>query len=243
MSDTHHIIKAMLYPNTMKNAKGKFLARTSKHTSYNIRGICESIREKSGIVNTDTLEYHVKLFLDEMAELLETGNKINTGYFSAQANVKGSFDTMSDNFDEVRHRVEISFSSGHLIRQRAARLKAEILRINPVSFSIDKITDAQTKLITDKLVWNRLLVIHGEKIKVAGNDPAVGVYFVNTENGSETHLPVPVLYENSHATLKLFVPELASGTYHLKVTTQFTGNAVLLAQTRSFLYPHMLHVD
>jgi len=155
----------------MKNAKSSYLARTCKHTTYNIREICESAKEKTGIVTTDTLEYHVKLFFEEMLALLEDGNKINAGYFTAQANVKGAFNSKYDDFDAEKHSVDIVFSSAKLTRQKAKKLKAEILHIKPSNYGIRTVTDGQTKLDISKLVANRLLVISGDKVKIVGNDP------------------------------------------------------------------------
>lgn len=243
MSEIHRTIKAILYPNLLKNAKGKYLARTSKNTTYNIREICESLKEKSGVVNIDALEYHAKLFFEEMLELLEDGNKINTGYFTVQANVKGSFDSFSDNFDENKHSVDIVFSAGHLTRQRVKSMKAEILHVKPFSYGIRKVTDMQTKLETNKLVVNRILVISGDKIRITGDNPTVGLYLIHTENGKETHFPATALYQNSNATLTLIVPELVAGTYQLKVTTQYAGKGTPLTKPRSFTYPNLFQVD
>lgn len=243
MSVTHRTIKAILYPNPMKNAKGKYLARTSKNNIYNIQEVCESLKNKSGMVNIDAMEYHVKLFLEEMTDLLEDGNKINTGYFTAQANVRGSFDSLADKYDSERHSIQIVFSTGSLVRQRASELKAEILRIIPTNYGIRTVTDAQTKLDTDKLVMNRMLVISGKKIKITGNDTAVGLYLIHTESGAETHFTASALYQNGNEKLMLIVPELASGTYQLKITTQYAGKGSPLAQPRSCAYAQLLHAD
>ena len=243
MSVIHRTIKAILYPNPMKNANGKYLARTSKHSVYNIRDICESLKNKAGMVDVDAMEYHAKLFFEEMTDLLEDGNKINTGYFAAQAQVRGSFDSKGDQYDAKRHSVQIVFSVGHLIRQRAAKLKAEILRIEPNNYCIRTVTDAQTKSDTDKLVMNRLLVISGEKIKITGDDPTVGLYLIHAESGTEHHFPASTLYQNSNATLMVLVPELAQGSYRLKIITQYAGKGTLLTEPRSCAYVNLLHAD
>jgi hypothetical protein len=243
MSVINRTIKAILYPNPMKNAKGKYLARTSKNNIYNIQEVCESLKNKSGMVNVDAMEYHVKLFLEEMTDLLEDGHKINTGYFTAQANVRGSFDSRADQYDSDRHSVQIVFSTGHLIRQRASELKAEILRIRSNNYGIRKVTDAQTKSDTNKLVMNRMLAVSGDKIKIAGDDPTVGLYLIHTESGAEHHFPATALYQNGNGTLMLIVPEFASGNYELKVTTQYAGKGTPLAQPRSCIYANLLHAD
>lgn len=243
MSIIHHTIKAVLYPNPMKNAKGKFLARTSKHQTYNIREVCESLHNRTGLVNVDSMEYHVNLFLNEMADLLEDGNKINTGYFTAQAHVRGAFDSKADEYDPEKHRIQILFSTGQLIRQRAANLKAEILKIASKNYGIWSVTDAQTKSITDKLVKNRLLIVRGDKIKITGNDPTVGLYLLNTEMENEYHFPASALFQNGNTTLMLLVPELAPGSYRLKISTQYAGKGMPLSQPRDCVYANLLHVN
>jgi len=243
MSVIHRAIKAILYPNPMKNAKGKYLARTSKNSTYNIRETCESLKNKSGMVNVDAMEYYVKLFFEEMTDLLEDGNKINTGYFTAQANVRGAFDSKADRYDSERHSIQIVFSAGQLIRQRATGLKAEILRIGSNNYGIRTVTDAQTKSDTDKLVMNRLLVISGKKIKITGDNPIVGLYLTHTESGTEHHFPASNLFQNGNAILILIVPELASGSYQLKIITQYAGKGTPLTQPRSCVYANLLHAE
>lgn len=243
MSAPDKIIKAILYPNPMKNAKSKYLARTHKNTSYNIKDVCEHAKKNTGIVNADVIEYHVKIFFEQMLELVKQGNRVETGYFAAQAFVKGSFNTLHDEYDAQKHHVDIVYSASKHTRESAKVLSAKIVHGNPLYFGIQKLTDAQTKLIVTKLVANRLLEISGDKVKITGNDPSVGVYFVNAETGSELQLSTPQLYENGNATIRLFVPELAPGTYLIKIITQYSGNNIPLSQARSSIYPHLLFVD
>ena len=244
MSAIHRTIKAILHPNPMKNAKGKYLAYTTKYSSYDIQRICESLCSKPGAgVSPETIAYHVKLFLDEMMEKIEDGNKINTGYFTAQAHVKGSFDSLADDFDEKRHSVDIVFSAGQLAHKAKKNLKVEMLRTKPLSLRIWTITDLQTKQHTDKLVTNRVLVMRGDKIKITGDNPTVGLYLIHNETGNEIHFAPTALFANGGTKIELIVPELAAGSYQLKLTTQYSGNGKSLAQPRSYTYEHTLYAD
>ncbi|MBP1676975.1 MAG: hypothetical protein H6Q20_1534 [Bacteroidetes bacterium] len=241
MSTLNHTIKAILYPNPMKNAKSLYLARSAQNATLDIREICEQVCDKPGTnTNADELEYHVNLFLNTVADLLADGHKINTGYFNAQACIKGSFNSMNDNFDDSRHRVEIAFSAGSLIRRRAAILKGEILHSKAVTRYIESVTDAQTGLFPPKLIPNKLLVVRGNKIKITGTHPDVGLYLVNTENNAEIRLSDTLLYQNSHTTIRFFVPDIPAGSYQLQVCTQYTGNATPLAQPCVLTYSHLL---
>ncbi len=146
MSTNHRTIKAILYRNSMKNANGKYLARTSVSNVYNIRAVCESAcRNALRGANPDAMEYLVKTFFEEMTYLIENGEKINTGYFSAQANVKGAFNSPGDRYDDERHKVEVAFSTGAIIRRRAKGLKAEVFSVDNSTLRIGTVIDAQTK--------------------------------------------------------------------------------------------------
>lgn len=243
MSEIHRTIKAFLYPNTMKNAKGTYIAQTSKYQTYNIREICEIAKEKSGLPNADSIEYHVNLFMSEMMELIEDGNKVNTGYFMAQANIKGSFNSLGDTYDPQRHNVDISFWPGAKSRQRASKMKAEIMDVRPLNFGVWRITDGQTGQEVRKLIMNRVIIINGDKIKITGDDPKAGLYLIHTESGSEMHFTESKLYKNGNAKIMLIVPELLPGNYQLKITTQYGGKGKPLAQSRSCVYGNLLQVD
>lgn len=244
MSTIHRTIKAFLYPNPMKNAKGKYLARTFKHTTYNIQDICELISNKPGtLAKADTLEYHANLIFNEIIEQVLDGKKVDCGYFTAQANVKGSFDSLGDSFDEERHSVDIVFSAGHLSHKAKKELSVDILDTMPNKFRIWTITDLQTNQRTDKLVINRVLVIRGEKIKITGDSPTVGLYLLHNETDKEIQFPPSALLANGDTKLELIIPELAAGSYQLKVTTQYSGNGKPLVKPRSYTYEHNLYTE
>lgn len=241
MSSNHRTIKASLYPNPMKNAKGKYLARTFKHTTYNIQDICESISTKSDTTaSTETLKYHAILFLEEIMEKVIDGNKFDCGYFTVQANVKGSFDSLHDHFDKERHSVDIVFSAGHKAHQLNKCLTVDFPDAKPLVFGIDTITDLQTNLLTNKLIMNRVLVIRGEKIKISGNNPTVGLYLLHKETDKEIQFLPSALLANGNTKLELIVPELAAGSYELKVITQYAGNSKPLKEPRSCTYKNTL---
>jgi len=90
---------------------------------------------------------------------------------------------------------------------------------------------------------NRLMVVSGEKIKISGDDLTVGLYLTHTESSTEYHFPASALYQNSNATLMLIVPELTSGSYQLKIITQYAGKGTPLTQPRSCVYANLLYAE
>jgi hypothetical protein len=85
--------------------------------------------------------------------------------------------------------------------------------------------------------------MRGDKIKITGDNPSVGLYLRHNETGNEIHFPPTVLFANGDTKLELIVPQLAAGSYQLKATTQYAGNGKPLAQPRSYTYEHTLYAD
>ena len=85
--------------------------------------------------------------------------------------------------------------------------------------------------------------MRGDKIKITGDNPTIGLYLIHNETGNETHFPPSALFANGGTKIELIVPELAAGSYQLKLTTQYSGNGKSLAQPRSYTYEHTLYAD
>ena len=82
----------------------------------------------------------------------------------------------------------------------------------------------------------RNIKITGAKLKIAGDDPSAGLFFVPEAGGA----PVPVdssdLVVNRPAELIAVIPNLAPGAYRLRIVTQYSGSALLK-------HPHTVTFD
>lgn len=244
MNPFYRTIKAYLYPNPMKNAKDKYLARTYKHTTYTLSDICSIIGSGRGKgLSADTMEYHAKILLEEIMEQVMDGKKVDCGYFTVQANIKGSFNGLYDNFDPKRHSVEIVFSSTKKTIEKAKDLTAEISHGKPFNYGIWNVEDGRTKERTYDLQAQKLLIISGGRIKITGDDPATGIYFTNTETDLVTKVEHHDIIENGNAIVKIIVPDLSPGSYKLTIVTQYSGNTTPLNQARTLTYGYPLHVE
>lgn len=63
----------------------------------------------------------------------------------------------------------------------------------------------------------------GHKIKVAGEDSTIRIYFVSTESPEQRVKVIRNLGENSASKVLGIVPVLSAGTWKVKINTQFTG--------------------
>ena len=65
----------------------------------------------------EAMEHNVALFLKEMSYQLMDGYSVNTGYFTANAQVRGVFDSRSETFDSAKHSILFRFNQGDLLRK------------------------------------------------------------------------------------------------------------------------------
>ena len=244
MSTNHHTIKAELHPNLLKNNKGSYKALTIACQTLGIKEVCNSVSKKPGTgIDADAMEYHVSLFLEEMAELLTDGFAINTGYFAASASVKGSFTTKRDEFDPERHAVSFKFSQGAVMRKKAKSTKAEILHVVSSNYGIQSIRDNFSGSENHLLTPGNALHIKGMKLKLTGTNPEVGIYFLNDTNGERIKVPLTDVLVNQNNRLMIVIPDLQSGTYRLEHFTQYAGSNIPLTEPRSTTFATLLQVQ
>lgn len=243
MAANHHKIKAVLYPNRLKNNTGTFKAQTIAYQTLGIKDVCQSFCNKPGTgANPDAMEYHVKLFLEEMSELMADGYAINTGYFEAAASIRGSFYFKHDKFDADRHSVTYKFSQGTVMRKKASTTEAEILHVASNNFGIQHVVDNHTGSENNLLTPSNALKIKGIKIKLVGTHPDMGVYFINETTGERTKVPACDIVTNMNSQLMIMIPDLQPDSYRLELLTQYAGSTIPLAEPRSTIFAPILHV-
>jgi hypothetical protein len=91
------------------------------------------------------------------------------------------------------------------------------------------------------LTPNRNLRITGSKIKLAVDNPACGVFFVNQATQERTQVEPSDVVNNKPSELIIVIPALPAGAYSLEVVTQFTVGT-LLKEPRTALLNKVLTI-
>jgi hypothetical protein len=119
------------------------------------------------------------------------------------------------------------FHQGAELRKELAAVTVSILGKAETVFFISRVVDVRSGSVNDLLTPGRNARIEGGKLKIAGEQPACGVYFVNAADQTRVKVDAADIVENQNAHLLVIVPALAAGTYHLEVTTQYAGSNIL----------------
>lgn len=243
MANILHRIKANLYPNLLTEDPNDFAARVNSERSLTVKEICKEAVGRGGAQTTaETMETNVNLFLKEMAYQLCDGFSVNTGYFTANTQIRGVFNSAGETFNPAKHSVLFQFNQGETLRKELANIEVEITGAGDASLLINEVVDVKTGSVNDLLTPQRNLKIRGYKVKIAGENPANGITFVNLANNERTKVDASEIVNNNPSELIIVTPALQAGTYQIEVTTQFAGGA-FLKEPRVFLFDKVLSVQ
>jgi hypothetical protein len=171
---------------------------------------------------------------DIVMESLLNGTSVQDSVMHLSPSVSGVWVGTDHTVDPTRQKATVSISPTALLREGLSRVKLEILGIKESSAYIGLVTDAATKSVDGHITPNGILVITGDKLRIApDDDPAMGVFFVDSQ-GQQTQ--ATQVSQNDPKKLTILAPPLSSGTYTLHIVTRYSGGTRLLKDARTVVY-------
>ena len=145
MSEVLHRIRVNLYENFLTENPDDYSAKVISERTLNVKEICKTAVSRGGATSTAEAEEHnVALFLKEMAYQLMDGYSVNTGYFVANAQVRGVFDSRNETFDPAKHSVLFRFNQGDLLRKEIPNVKVQVMGVGETGIIISHVVDVKT---------------------------------------------------------------------------------------------------
>ena len=102
--------------------------------------------------------------------------------------------------------------------------------------SIGLVTDTYTGEANGYISAGEDILIEGTKIKVAGDDPSCGVYFINRDDDTSYKVERRLTQNDPSRIIARVPAELAPGAYTLRIITQFSNSTQLLKEPRTLEY-------
>ena len=243
MANILHRIKAILFPNWLTDDPNDYSARVVSERSLSVSEICSTAVNRGGAATTaEAMEHNVNLFLKEMAYQLCDGFSVNTGYFTATTLIRGVFNSPTETFNPEKHSLIFQFNQGETLRKELDSIEVNITGVGESSITVAQVTDVKTGSVNDLLTPNRNLKIRGYKLKLVGDHPEVGVYFVNEATTERTKVDTTDIVTNNPSELVIVIPALAAGIYTLEVSSQFSGSSTPLKEPRTSKFDKVLTV-
>jgi hypothetical protein len=238
-----HRIKAILYPNLLTEDPDDFYAKVNSERTLGIDEICDSaVGRGNAPTSAEAMKINVDLFFKEMAYQLKDGYAVNTGYFFVALYIRGIFRSIFDKFDKTRHSLYFLLTQGELLKQGLNDVEVEITGAGDAGMIIAEVVDVKTGSVNDRITSDRNLRIRGHKLKLAGENPEVGVYFINDATGEQIRVDADEIVDNKPSELIIVTPNLNPGLYIVKVVTQYAGSSTMLKEPRIVTFDKVLTV-
>jgi hypothetical protein len=241
----YHKMKGFLYDNVLTENPNDLILRILSEASLGIDDISQSAAKRGGAdISAPAMTHAVNLWLKEMAYRACDGFSVNTGWFTVQPIVKGVFDSPNEKFNPAKHTIVFDFQQGSLMRKELANVEVQIMGVADTSLTIAQVTDVKTGSVNDLLTPNRNLRISGSKIRIAGDNAANGVYFVNSDTQERTKVDATDIVNNNPSELIIVIPALAAGTYQVEIATQYSSSGgSMLKEPRTAVFDRILTVQ
>ena len=241
--EVRHKIKVNLYENFLTEDPNDLTAKVISERTLNVREICRTAVGRGGAPSTaEAMEHNVTLFLKEMAYQLMDGFSVNTEYFTANAQVRGVFNNPREPFDPQKHSILFRFNQGALLRKEIPNIDVQVMGAGESGIIISHVVDTKTGSVNDLLTAGGTLKIRGGKLKIAGDNPDVGVWFENEAGENVKVQPLDIIVNMPTELIVEIPPTLATGKYQLAVSSQYSGSNTLLKSPRTTVYDKIFTV-
>ena len=213
---------------TVDNKEDMILVPVSIGSADENRIIAELKAEDSGL-REETIRHVFDLQKRVIKRLLMTGMSVNTGLYYASVSFRGVVENST--WNPAKNSIVVNFNVGADLREAIKQTTVGIIGEKGSAMYIGSVQDAATRAQDASATAGRAFTLTGGKLKVAGDNPAVGITLTDSK-GTETKVTEDLWVTNDPSKLTFIIPAgLANGTYELKVTTQFSGNSKELLKT------------
>jgi hypothetical protein len=231
IDDVLHRIRVKLYPNYLPTSEGRYIARTDNEAHLSVEQVCAAMKNRGGFMGSyENLIENIKQFLDECAYQLCDGFALNLLYYSIHPNIGGTFNSEKEAHDPKKNPVSFRFGIRLPLRNLVKHITVDITGVADGNAFIDEFIDRDVDSVNGFFTPGNMFCINGNKIKLAGDDPGCGVFFVPVEDPSKA-VKVTRIGENSSSTITGIAPGTNYQFNRIEIRTQYTGSTVTFLKT------------
>ena len=186
------------------------------------------MRERGGFKGDyNDLVSNIKRYNDEVAYQLCDGFRVSNEWFTIYPNLGGTFKSVRDTPDPKKHPLTFRFRALTALRKLAESIEVVIDGEADVNGYIDIFTDTEEHAENSIFVRDNMFVLTGDKIKIEGDDPGIGLFLVPVDS-PDNPIKVERISENTPSKITGIMPSSKYIVHKLEVRTQFTGDAKTL---------------
>ena len=231
VNERMHKMRVRLYPNYLPHGEGTYVARTANEAAVTIEDICAAMKNRGGFDGSyDEAVMVMRHFFKELEYQLADGFSANLGLFTIHPNVGGTFASDKDPHDPKKHPITFRYQSLKPLRRLGDQIEVIVEGYADAVAWISEFRDDEEDAVNSVFVQGHMFTITGQKIKLEGDDPRVGVYFVPV-NAPQDELKVDRIGENTASRITGIVPNVGYQHNWVEIRTRFAGSGNITLKT------------
>ena len=236
------MINFILERNELSGESVTYRAQVVNSRSYTFKDIANHLLQHNTGLSASVIYGVWEGIKGAVEEYIAEGGSINTELFQIHPSIQGVFDAPEDGFDRSRHTIRLRLKAGALLREIPKKLAVRKNSSSAKSYILS-VTDIKSGAVNDSITVGKNIRISGKKLKIEGDDPTCGLYFVPEKNNVD---PVKVetseVVVNKPSQIIAVVPKLGKGTWNLRLVTQFSSGSKFRKRTQSLVFNKSLTV-
>ena len=231
VTEVLHKIEAKLYPNYLGKGEGAYVARAKAEAPLSIEDVCAAAKNRGGFTGQyEDLAEHAHVFINEMIYQLLDGFSVQLGGFcSLHTRISGTYHGGNDHIGA--DNLHVAFHTLRHLKDLLLKVKIENEGVAGDGAYIDEILDVHSDAVNSTLTPGNMIYILGHKIKVQGDDPEVGVWFVSQADSARVKITEHLGTNRTNELLGL-IPALTAGDYKVEIVTRYSNGTTLLKEPR-----------
>jgi hypothetical protein len=232
------MLEYALEENDLTVSPGDFRAQVVNVRSYTQEEIIDRIMKIGAGLTRSDISAVLEAEKQVLTDIISGGEAVNTELFNAFPSIQGVFASAEENLDPARHTVRINLHPGVVLRRAVAEIKTKKVAVPAAGTLITSVTDIRTGSVNGTLTPGRDIKVSGRKLKIAGDDPGVGLFFVPAAGGAAVKVDPLDIVVNNPSELIAVIPALPAGGYHARIITQYSsGKHLKTPHTATFEKP------
>ena len=230
-TQTKYQINVKLQDNTVTvtDSDDKIFVVQSQGTA-DLDRLVEEIMEINPGLERETVRMVLELFNRLIIKLILLGFRLNTGLFIIELVCKGV--TYDGAWHPDVNSLQINITPTKQLREILENTTINI--VGEASSTTSIIGGESAQGVGYRVKAGRAFTLHGKNIKIAGDDPSVGITLTSSES-VETKIEGDLIIQNDPSKLVFIIPEnTTDGEYELKIVTQYSSGGKYLKTPRSF---------
>jgi len=232
------MLKYSLNENLLTERPDDYSAQTYASGSFDMEAIINRMLSRGTLVTRTDVVAVMNNFQEAIVDIINEGGMVNTPLFNTSFSISGVFESPLDSFDGNRHKLNVNVTKGTLLRSAEKSIKFEKTNTPAPTPQIQEVRDSVSGTVNEYLTPKGVVEIYGYNLKIAGDDPSCGLWFISTDG---TEIPAEVIIENKPSKIIAMIPYFEFEEIQLKIVTQYSGSN-LLKTKKVYTYPKILKI-